>query len=76
MCKYCECKENPHFPSLGKRAESIAKGPHEECFITEINGIHYIAVEGETLRISEPIKRCPFCCRIIINKFDPINEVY
>ena len=65
MCKYCECKTNPNFPSLGARAETIAKSNESITYIEEISGSHYLVNESTNKGYSIKLNRCPFCFRVL-----------
>lgn len=66
MCKYCDCKENPHLPSLGCRGAEIVPGAkYIGCQIeySKSSGEYSIYVAGDNEDWSEPISFCPFCGR-------------
>ena len=65
MCKYCECKTNPHFPSLGCNGAEIVDSKYIGCEIQFDSGFcgYRIHVTGEDEGYSEVISFCPFCGR-------------
>ena len=66
MCKYCECKEIPHFPSMGcKGAEIVPGTKYVGCQIDYCKDTkeYTLYVAGVYEGWSEPISCCPFCGR-------------
>lgn len=66
MCKYCECKIKPEFPSIGcKGAQIVPCAKYIDCRIEyfKSSGEYAIYVAGDYENWSEPISFCPFCGR-------------
>lgn len=65
MCKYCECKTNPDFPSLGCNGADIVGAKYTSCNIQYDSGFngYRIYAAGEDEGYSEIISFCPFCGR-------------
>lgn len=62
MCKYCEIKNDEHFPGLGRHGETIVHASGADCEIAKVAEKYYIRLWGYNVKLStEPIKFCPFC---------------